>query len=277
MTTSTSLPVIVPATAPIVARHLTKTKVFHEDDVYPPPLPVLLKDTDFPLPVFEPLYANTTPILGVEPPLRLPQINASTPFDGIDPVSEKNSLPELPQRANTPRKLPERTPHRVVRIHSPYPLRASGSRQITRRESSPLSPPPEETVHHYPPRAPPITIPRPTRVQENYTTSLDAHLSKPMHEKLKAAFDDAAPNFLNLSRSFTEQDSGDIEKFKAEMHRIHPVLKQFEQDWAFQGIVTNLLRNRKASRHREQAAELAAIASGKKINERTKAPRRSVV
>ncbi|KAK6996292.1 hypothetical protein R3P38DRAFT_3072301 [Favolaschia claudopus] len=249
MPTSTSLLVIVPATAPIV---------FHEDDVYPPPLPVLLKDTDFPLPIFEPLYANTAPILGVEPPLRLPQINASTPFNGIDP------------RANTPRKLPERTPHRVVRIHSPYPLRASGSRQITRRESSPLSPPPEETVHHYPPRAPPITIPRPTRVQENYTTSLDAHLSKPMHEKLKAAFDDAAPNFLNLSRSFAEQDSGDIEKFKAEMHRIHPVLKQFEQDWAFQGIVTNLLRNRKASRHREQAAELAAIA-------RTKATRRSVV
>ncbi|KAK7001093.1 hypothetical protein R3P38DRAFT_3217222 [Favolaschia claudopus] len=214
----------------------------------------------FPLPIFEPLYANTAPILGVEPPLRLPQINASTPFNGIDPVSEKNSLPELPQRANTPRKLPERTPHRVVRIHSPYPLRASGSRQITRRESSPLSPPPEETVHHYPPRAPPITIPRPTRVQENYTTSLDAHLSKPMHEKLKAAFDDAAPNFLNLSRSFTEQDS----RYREVQSR---VLKQFEQDWAFQGIVTNLLRNRKASRHREQAAELAAIASGKKINE----------
>ncbi|KAK7006570.1 hypothetical protein R3P38DRAFT_3036041 [Favolaschia claudopus] len=259
MPTSTSLPVIVPATAPIVTRHLTETKVFHEDyDVYPPPLPLLLKDTDFPLPVFE------TPILGVEPPLRLLQINASTPFNGIDP------------RASTPRKLPERTPHRVVRIHSPYPLRASGSRQITRRESSPLSPPPEETVHHYPPRAPPITIPRPTRVQENYTTSLDAHLFKPMHQKLKAAFDDAAPNFLNLSRSFTEQDSRDIEKFKAEMHRIYPVLKQFEQDWAFQGIVTNLLRNRKASRQREQAAELAAIASGKKINERTMAPRRSV-
>ncbi|KAK7006635.1 hypothetical protein R3P38DRAFT_2793740 [Favolaschia claudopus] len=186
MATSTPIPVIVPATAPIVARHLTKTKVFHEDDAYPPPLPVLLKDTDFPLPVFEPLYANTTPILGVEPPSRLPQTNASTPFNGIDP--------------------------------------------------------------------------------ENYTTSLDAHLSKPMHEKLKAAFDDAAPNFLNFSRSFTEQDSGDIESFKAE----------FEQDWAFQGIVTNLLRNRKASLHREQAAELAAIASGKKINERTKAPRKSV-
>ncbi|KAK6996293.1 hypothetical protein R3P38DRAFT_3371219 [Favolaschia claudopus] len=145
----------MPALTPVVARFLTKTKVFHEDDVYPPPLPVLLKDTDFPLPVFESVYASTN--IG---------------------------------------------PARTLLIRRVYA-------------------PPNTTFD-----TPPLP-------------------SFPSQSKAVTTFAVVAPDFLDMSVTFTKQDPGAMDRFKAKMYTQFPNLYYYEQDWALQGFTTDLLKRKK--------------------------------
>ncbi|KAK6981190.1 hypothetical protein R3P38DRAFT_3283473 [Favolaschia claudopus] len=163
----------MPALTPVVARFLTKTKVFHEDDVYPPPLPVLLKDTDFPLPVFESVYASTN--IGPARTLLIRRVHAppNTTFD----------TPPLPS----------------------FPFQSKAVTNLT----------------------------------ELSVKTCRAFVTP------KAAFAVVAPDFLDMSVTFTKQDPGAMDRFKAKMYTQFPNLYYYEQDWALQGFTTDLLKRKK--------------------------------
>ncbi|KAK7006636.1 hypothetical protein R3P38DRAFT_3366782 [Favolaschia claudopus] len=221
----------MPALTPVVARLLTKTKVFHEDDVYPPPLPVLLKDTDFPLPVFEAVYASTNIVLDFECP-----------------------IPRM--------QMPQRTSRHGSRANTLYSSRPRTSQHDLRHSSPPQIPLPEQASHQYPPspEAPLTTathlmVARPNGAQKEYVLKLAEHLSRRKYDEIKvgslcivhsaAAFAVVAPDFLDMSVSFTKQDPGAMDRFKAKIYTQFPNLNYYEQDWALQGFTTDLLKRKK--------------------------------
>ncbi|KAJ6546131.1 hypothetical protein B0H10DRAFT_2131774 [Mycena sp. CBHHK59/15] len=233
----------LPVSAPI-ATHVTE--IFAQDSPAPPPLAVLLQDTDIPFPQLMPLLVHTD-IAGTEP---------DSTVDILTYGSATQPATQQPAR---------HTRTRAGRVSTPYPSTGGGSSIVTRSSTRSMISALTEldsddaNGHRYPPVPSTVIrfvqISRPPGVQLQYQSQLEMLLGAD-YRTIYDAVQKAAAERLDVSKAYSDQDPRVMQKLKTMIHKQHEKLAQFDGDWALQGFLTLSLKNLKAKKDGLEAEEV---------------------
>ncbi|KAJ7710888.1 hypothetical protein B0H17DRAFT_1123972 [Mycena rosella] len=192
-------------------------KVFLDNVKPPPPVVLLLANTDIHPPILPPLLMD---------------IDIRHKFG--TPTGHRSSTTHPSPKTSTPhRSIPPAT----AKAKSPSP---------SRRASSPLSS--DDEQHIYPPgsdTANRVLIPRPTGAQLGAPES-HLNITPALLKDIKSVIALLAKEKLNLQLPVNKQAADARRTFTMMMHKNFPVLQNYEKAWALTILLTAHLKNTKA-------------------------------